>query len=71
MSAKSGYHAANPNPQSTQRNRFNKPNLAEFQAQLKGSLATGLPGIMPPTYPNEKFGRRVIFPHDTTSRRDI
>ena len=65
------YHAANPNPQPNSIKRFHKPNLAEFQAKLKGSQATGLPGIVSPTYPYDRFTKRVVFPTDTSTRRDI
>ena len=34
-------------------------------------MATGLPGIVSPNYPEEKFGRRVVFDTDKTTRRDI
>ena len=34
-------------------------------------MATGLPGIVPPQYPEAKFSKRVVFPTDTSTRRDI
>ena len=70
-STASGYHAANPNPQNKHRQRYQKANLAEFQGKLKGAQATGLPGIVPPQYPEAKFSKRVVFPTDKETRRDI
>ena len=49
-----------------------RPNLAEFQEKVHTKHgATGLPGIVSPNYPDDKFGRRVIFNTDKTTRRDI
>ena len=49
-----------------------RPNLAEFHDKVRNNpVATGLPGIVSPNYPNEKFGRRVVFNTDKTTRRDI
>ena len=66
----SQFHAANPNPQSGQI-RFNRPNMAEFQDKIKLSNPTGLPGLMSPRYPDDKFQKRVVFPTDKATRRDI
>lgn len=66
-SVKSSYHAANPNPQQSNARRFFKPNLAEYQALNKDAL----PSVVPPTYPNKRYGLRVVFPTDPTTRRDI
>ena len=46
-------------------------NLAEFPQKFSGAVATGLPGIVPPQYPEAKFSKRVVFPTDTSTRRDI
>ena len=71
-SQRSRFHAANPNPQATAKERFLRPNLAEFQEKVHTKHgATGLPGIVSPNYPDDKFGRRVIFNTDKTTRRDI
>ena len=45
--------------------------MAEFQEQVKISNPTGLPGLMSPRYPEDKFHKRVVFPTDKTTRRDI
>ena len=68
-STKSGYHAANPNPQNNSRCRYNRPSMAE--QTLQTGIATGLPGIGSPHNPSQNQGRRVVFPNDVTTRRDI
>jgi len=38
---------------------------------IKNGGAVGLPGIVQPNYPDEKFGLRVVFDTDKSTRRDI
>ena len=45
--------------------------MAEFQEKMKAANPTGLPGLMSPRYPDDKFHKRVVFPTDKTTRRDI
>ena len=45
--------------------------MAEFQQKLAGSQATGLPGIVSPMFPDDNFGKRVVFNTDKATRRDI
>lgn len=39
--------------------------------EYKNAPMTGLPGIMSARVPEQKFGLRVVFPTDNSTRRDI